>query len=468
MQPPDAPPKQSAQLSVWDAVSIIIGIVVGVTIFKPSFIYDNVSSPWIGLGAWALGGALSFIGALCYAELATTYPRRGGDYVYLTRAFGPLVGFLFGWAQLAAILTGSTGQMAYVFADYAVPLANVQVAYKPWIAVGAVLALTAINLLGVVIGKAAQNLLTVVKVAGLVMILFAGLAYGSAAVTGSGDVAGPGFGLAMVLVLYAYGGWNDAAFVAAEVRDRRRNVPLALLFGTLAITALYMLVNVAYLRGLGFHGLRDSSTPAAAVLDLVAGEKSARLISLLVMTSALGAMNGLIFTGSRVYASLGADYGIFALLGRWHPRWNSPVWALAAQAAITAVMILAVGTDQGRATVDAVLIWAGFGAIPWNQYQGGFETLLASTAPVFWSFFLLTGLSLFVLRDMDRGVERPFHVPLYPFVPIVFCLTCAYMLYSAVAYAKALTFLGLGPFIVGIPLYCLPGRKTGSSASGAM
>jgi amino acid transporter len=449
-QKPESP--LAAQLGLWDAVSIIIGIVVGVSIFKvPSMVFSNVETVWGGLGVWVLGGLLSLIGALCYAELATTYPRSGGDYVYLSRAYGRWVGFLFGWAQLAVILTGSIGVMAYAFADYAVPVLKIDKAWGVWLAVGAVVALSIANVLGVVWGKVVQNVLTIIKILGLTAIVAVGVSRGGAVSWEPQAMEGPGLGLALIFVLYAFGGWNDAAFVAAEVKNQRRNLPLALLLGVGGITVIYLLINAAYLWGLGFDGLRKASAPAA---QLFGGEGwGSTIISVLVMISALGAVNGLILTGSRVYATLGADHSVFALLGRWDPRLRSPVNSLVAQCAICVALILAVGTQLGRNAIDGLLTSVRLNALPWDKYFGGFETLVAGTAPVFWLFFLLTGLSLFALREKDHGIHRPFTAPGYPFVPFVFCLTCAYMLYSSIDYAKGLSLLGIVPLLLGIPLY---------------
>ena len=376
----------SPSLGMWDAVAIIVGIVVGSAIFKsPTMVFQNVSGPGVALGVWAVGGALSFIGALCYAELATTYPRSGGDFHYLTQAFGRLFGFLFGWAQLSVILTGSIASMAYVFADYAGKLWNLESAAQgiqagTGIAVtGAVLTvilvvapiilLSVMNVLGVVVGKVVQNILSLVKVAGLVGIVLAGLFFtagpadgvdstdesvdavalqdvalvdseqaGAAVAEGaesqtpkssdsaasdsaaSASAAGLSLGLAMVFVLYAFGGWNDAAFVAAEVRGQRRNLPLALLLGVGIITVIYLLVNYAYLSVLGFAGARETFTPASDVMQKAVGPWGGKVISILVMISALGAINGLILTGSRVYATLGHEHRVFAWLGRWNQR----------------------------------------------------------------------------------------------------------------------------------------------------
>ena len=264
--------------------------------------------------------------------------------------------------------------------------------------------------------------------------------------------------MAMILVLYAYGGWNDAVFVAAEVRQPHRNMPRALIWGTLLITALYMLVNLALVRGLGFEGLRISRAPAADVLALLLGERGFAGMSLLVMASSLGAVSGLILTGSRVHASVGADHRIFSWLGRWNLRFNSPLYSLVAQASVSLLLIVGVGTAAGRDTIDFVLTRIGLNPLPWTQYGGGFDTLVAGTAPVFWLFFLLSGISLIVLRRKDRDRQRPFTTPLYPVVPLIFILVSAYMLYTSLVYARQLCLLGIVPLLVGVPLYVISSR----------
>ncbi|MFG0334149.1 MAG: APC family permease [Maioricimonas sp. JB049] len=450
-------PPTAGRLSPFDASSLIVGIVVGTAIFKaPPFVFSNVPGPVSGLLVWLAGGVLSLIGALCYCELATTYPRLGGEYVYLTRAYGSWLGYLFGWTQLTAILTGSVGTMAIVFCDYAqhvAGLAGIPVAVS---AVFSVLILTAVNLRGIVFGKLVQNVLTVAKVGGLVAILLAALVAGvpeetvaSPASEGTGVIS---LGLAFVFVLYAYGGWSDAAFIAAEVRDLNRNVPRALLIGVGAITLLYLAVNGAYLLVLGYAGLCSSGAPAADVLERVLGTTAAGAVSVLVMISALGAINGMLFSGSRVFATLGEDHRCMGWMGGWNER-DVPVTAFLSLSALSVGLILAVGTQAGRNLVDGLLGFVNVAPMPWEQYGGGFDTLVTAMAPVFWVFFLLSGLSLIVLRWREGERPRPFRVPLYPFTPIVFCLTSGYMLYSSLMYARQLALFGLVPVLVGLVLY---------------
>ncbi|HHY85203.1 MAG TPA: amino acid permease [Verrucomicrobia bacterium] len=453
-----------AHLSLWDTISIIIGIVIGAGIYETvPLILQNVSGPLMGLGVWVLGGLLSLIGALCYAELGSTYPRSGGDYVYLSRAYGSWAGFLFAWGQLIVLMTGSIGMMAYIFAHYASTFWSFGPASQYVYALGAVLVISAANIAGMVFGKRTQNVLSAAKVAGLLLILLCGLfwpARGDAPAADASTAAAAGsFGFAMILVLYTYGGWNDAAFVVAEVKDKR-NIPRALVLGTLALTLIYVAVNGAYLLALGFHGARESGAIAADVLARPFGQAGARAMSVLVMISALGALNGLVYTGARVYATLGEDYRLFSRLARWHPRLNSPAWSLAAQAAITVGLMTLLGTTAGRSAINSAFGWVGMADVSWETH-GGFDTLLRCTAPVFWFFFLMTGLSLFVLRFRERERPRPFTVPLYPVLPLIFCATCGYMLYSAAAYAGGLIVIGLVPVAFGIFLYWLSLRTAG-------
>ncbi|HWL75224.1 MAG TPA: amino acid permease, partial [Burkholderiaceae bacterium] len=261
---------------------------------------------------------------------------------------------------------------------------------------------------------------------------------------------------AMVLILLTYGGWNDAAFVAAEVRDKKRDIPLSLILGVAIITLVYLLVNLAYLRALGLEGVQQSKAVAAEVLRATMGEGASNVVSLLVMISALGAINGLIFTGSRVYATLGADHGVFAWLSGW-TRGGSPITALITQAVIALAMITAVGTAVGQATLNQAFVTLGLddaNSINWAG-RGGFDTLLKCSAPIFWLFFLLTSISVFILRVIDRDVPRPFKVPLFPVVPAVFTLTCGYMLYSGTEYAGRLGLVGAGLLLAGVPLYLI-------------
>jgi amino acid transporter len=459
VSPEAAQPVQS-HLSLTDSVSVIIGIVIGAGIYETApFILSCVASPGQAMLVWALGGVLSVVGALCYAELATTYPKVGGDYFFQRRAFGPWAGFLFSWSQLTVIMSGSIGLMAFVFADYAVRLFGLGPKDSPWLAVAAVVVLSLANVAGLKSGRRTQNILTALKAVGLTAIVVAGLGWPQASAAAPAPAGGGiGFGLALILVLYTYGGWNDAAFIVAEMKDKQRNIPRALFLGTAGVAVIYLLVNAAYLNGLGFAAARNSKAIAADVLQGPLGTAGAATMSVLVMISALGALNGLILTGARIYAAAGADFPAFGVLARWHSRWGTPVPSILAQMILTLLLVLLVGHEAGRAVLTAAMKAGGFGTLAWEGH-GGFDTLLKCTAPVFWIFFLLTGVSVFVLRAKDRDLPRPFPVPLYPLLPLVFCGMCGYMLYSAINYAGKLSLVGLVPLVAGFAVYLLVGRR---------
>jgi amino acid transporter len=458
----------AGRLAVGDAISLMIGIVIGASLYEtPPEILKNVSGPWVGIGVWVLGGLLSLAGALCYAELASTYPGLGGDYIYLGRAYGPWMGFLFGWAQLAVIRTANIGMLAFVFARYAGNLWGLS--QEEWVAlaVGAVLALSLLNILGVVLGKWTQNVLTAAKVVGLAGIVAVGFAFGHPdALRAAAPMPGAGgIGAALIFVLYAYGGWSDAAFVAAELR-RPAQIARALILGTAAITLIYVAVNAAYIVGLGFEGARTSEAVAAELLDTARVPFGGKAMCVLVMVSALGSINGTIFAGARVYAALGTDHAALAWLGRWG-RSGSPLGALVAQALISIAMILAVGTAGGHRLIDGTVTALSFAPLKWEAYDSGFKALLIGTGPVFWVFFLLTAFAVFVLRRKDRAIERPFMLPspLSLLVPLVFAGTSAFMFYATFAEARHLAIIGAVPLCLGLPLYFVPRRGRGHKKS---
>jgi amino acid transporter len=455
---PDTPrtpePSLAPRLGLWDTVSIIVGIVVGTAIFRsPTVVFQHAGGPWLAMGLWLVGGALAWCGAVCYAELATAYPRDGGDYEYLKRAFGTWCAFLFGWAQLTTVVSGNIAIMAYAFADYGVRIWPAWREHSVWLVAAPVVVLAVFNALGVVAGKWVQNLLSAAKVVGLLGLVLAGLWVSSDKPHAAVD-DGPRtrIGLALVFVLYAYGGWSHAAYVAAEVRDQRRNLPRALVWGVACITLIYLTVNAAYLIALGFDAARRTATPAADVMQLAWGPWGGRAISLLVMISALGAINGMILTGTRIYAVWGADYRPLAWLAAWNRRTVAPVAAIAAQTAIALLLIAIVGTAAGRDSFDAALRAIGLEGLPWDEYSGGFETLVAGSTPVYWLLTLMTGVALFALRITDRSAVRPFAVPFFPLPALVFCGSCTYMLWASIAYARWLVLIGFVPLALGAVL----------------
>ncbi|MDX2231645.1 MAG: amino acid permease [Leptolyngbyaceae cyanobacterium bins.349] len=415
-----------------DAVALIVGIVIGAGIFEtPALVAANSANPMMLLLAWLFGGIISVIGALCYAELATTYPSVGGVYDYLKRAFGTNVAFLFAWARMTVIQTGSIVILAFVFGDYMaqlMPLGDFSASIYAAIAIAL---LTALNIIGLQVGKRTQNWLSAAKVLGLLLVIGAGLLFTSPSETiaPAPTTASGNWGLAMLFVLLSYGGWNEAAYISAEIRDVKRNMVRSLLCSIGLITAIYLLINLAFLHGLGLSGMAQSKAVAADLLRRSFGDLGAVFISFLIAVSTLGATNATIFTGARTNFALGQDFSLFSFLGRWQPRPSSPIPAFLLQGAI-ALALVVLGTVTRK----------------------GFETMVEYTAPIFWFFFLLTGISLFVLRQRDSQRVRPFAVPFYPITPLLFCAVCAYLLYSSLAYTGLGAIVGIGMVALGVPV----------------
>jgi amino acid transporter len=363
---------------------------------------------------------------MCYAELAATYPHAGGDYHFLSRALGRPVAFLFAWARLTVIPTGSVALLGFVFGDYAADLLGAPEASGP-LAAAMVVAVTLVNAAGLRIARGVQNVLTIALVLGLVAVIATGLSLPAAAPPATPTPARPAFGLAMVFVLLAYGGWNEAAYVSTELRGGRRTIATALVGSLLLVMLLYVLANLAYLRGLGVDGVRGSSAVAADLLARGLGPAGATAIAAIVMAAVLTSANATLLMGSRMVWAFGRDFPLFGPLGRWSARASSPVNAILLQGAI-AFALVGLGIASRR----------------------GFEAMVAYTAPVFWLFFLLTGVSLFVLRRRDPGAARPFRVPFYPATPALFCATCTFLFWSSLVYAGPGAIAGVAVLAAGL------------------
>ena len=443
--PNAATPHQT--LSVTDACAMIVGIVIGAGIFRaPSIVAGSVSTEAVFIALWVAGGVISLIGALCYAELGSAFPNAGGEYHFLSRAFGSRLAFLFAWARMSVVQTGAIAAIAFVFGDYATQLwplgGNSPVIY----AVCAVVAVTVLNLAGTRQSKSVQTVLTAALALAIFAVIVAGFLHGGAqpaTAAPAPSAAAPLFSqLALIFILLTYGGWNEAAYLTAEMQDARRNIVRALVLGILAVTVLYVLLNLAYLNVLGLEGMKNSRAVAADLMQATLGGAGRAVLSIIVMAAALSTLNATTFTGARTNFALGRDFGMFSALGRWNERTNTPTAALLTQGVVSLALVLLSAT-----TPD------------------GFETMVAYTAPAFWLFFLLTGLSLFVLRRHTPAVDHPFRVPLYPLTPIVFCAMCAFMLWSSTGYALSKNpgslgaQLGIGVLLLGVPLMFLARPK---------
>jgi len=431
-------------LSVPDGIFLVAGMVIGVGIFKlPGLVAGGAANGTQFFLAWIVGGVACLCGALVYAELASRYPETGGEYTFLRRGLGEGAAFVFAWSRMTVIQTGAIAAVAFVFGEYASQIVSLGPnSAALWAAIG-VAVLTALNFAGTLQSKTLQKLMEILLIAALTAVAIGGIVVGGAPekpAAGSGGA----FTLMMIFVFYTFGGWNEGAYLAGEVRDARRNMVKVLAGGLILVTLLYLLVNWGYYRVLGLGGLKESKAIAVDTMRAVAGDKAALLIALIVCVSALTTMNAAVFTGARTNWALGRDYRLFGFLGNWRASGSTPANALLVQLVIM-----------------LILIWAG------STTRDGFEAMVAYGLPVFWTFLFLTGVTLFVFRA--RSGETPsFRVPLFPVVPIAFLAMCAFMIWSSFDYVANspygpkfgnLVLAGLIVMALGVPLYFLAKRR---------
>jgi APA family basic amino acid/polyamine antiporter len=404
-----------------DVLAITVGIVIGAGIFRtPAVVAGAAGSELALILAWVAGGLLSIVGALCYGELASAYPAVGGDYHFLERAYGPRIAFLYGWARLAVIQTGSMALLAYVFGDYLAAILPIGTHSSSIYAACAILLVTAINWVGIRLGARVQRWLTIAEVAGLVVVILAGLMLAPADAAPRSVGGDSAAGLMMVFVLLTFGGWSEAVYVSAELKDAPRRMGWIMVAGLALVTLLFVLANIAFLRALGLDGMAASDAVAAEVMRRAMGDAGAALVSLTVAIAAFTSANATAITGARTACALGRNFKQLRWLARWESGRETPGNALVAQGGV-ALLLVAVGALA----------------------PDGFRLAVEYTAPVFWFFLLLVGISLFVLRAREPERPRPFRVPLYPLLPAIFCLTSLYLLYSSVAYSGMGALVGI-------------------------
>ena len=432
-------------LSVPDGIFLVAGMVIGIGIFKlPGLVAGAAASGTHFFLAWIIGGVACLCGALVYAELASRYPETGGEYAFLRRGFGEGVAFVFAWSRMTVIQTGAIAGVAFVFGEYATQLVSFGAQSAAiWAAIG-VAVLTGLNVAGTLQSKVLQKVMEILLMTALAAIAIGGIVTGGAPAPAAQGGGGGMFTLMMIFVLYTFGGWNEGAYLAGEVRDARRNMVKVLAGGLILVTVLYLLVNWGYYRVLGLKGLADSKAIAVDTIRVIAGDKAALLIAIVVCVSALTTMNAAIFTGARTNWALGRDYRLFGFLGNWRETGSTPANALIVQLAIM-----------------LVLIWAG------STTRDGFEAMVAYGLPVFWTFLFLTGVTLFVFRR--RNQETPlFRTPLYPVVPLAFLAMAGFMIWSSYDYVMNspygpkfgnLVLAGLVVMAAGIPLYFLAKKR---------
>lgn len=421
-------------ISQRDAITIIVGLVVGAGIFKtPSMVAGLAGdSGWILL-TWLAGALISLAGALCYAELSAAYPHAGGDYHFLARAYGKNVSFLYAWAKATVIHPGSVALLAFVFGDFMSQVIRLGPYSSAIWALAIVLMLTGVNVAGMRESARMQRVLTVLEVLGLLAIVVAGF------VVDRPQSPDPAFfstqpslgllGLALVFVLLTFGGWSEAAYISAEVQGGPKAIVSAMVISLGLITVVYGLVNMALLHGLGVQGLAQSKTPGSDLLAQAFGPWAHKAMGLFVAIAALTSINATLIVGARSNYALGQDWRPLGFLGHWNAQKGNPASAYLLQGLICIALI-------------------GFAGVQVD----GFEAMVEFTAPVFWFFLLLVGLSVFLLRRKDGRAHRPFKVPLYPFTPLVFCAACGYLGYSSLTYAtsQSAVHVSLGVMAAGL------------------
>ena len=439
-------PRLAARLGLFDSTMVVMGGIVGSGIFiNPYVVAQQVHSPALILGAWAAGGAIALAGAFIYAELAARLPRVGGQYAYLREAYHPALAFLYGWVLLLVIQTGGMAAVAVTFAKYFLELTRVTIP-EGLVATLALGLFTAINCLGVRAGSTVQSALMVTKI----------LAITALVVFGWGWVAAPplplrpvldrpvsfdlvtAIGAAMVPVLFGYGGWQTANFIAAEVREPRKNLPRALILGVLGVIALYLSVNVVCVRALGPAGLAQTTTPASAVMRLALGERGASLIALGIAISALGFLSQSFLTAPRVYFAMAEDGLFFSSIGRLSPRTRVPVAAIALQGVFAIVIAL----------------------------SGRYEQILSYVISMDFLFFGLTATCLFVFRRREAqsvaasGDEAgSYRVPGHPVTTVLFIAVSWLFVANTIYKYPGNTAVGIGILLAGIPIYFLWNRR---------
>ncbi len=446
------------RLGLFDGTMVVVGGIIGAGIFlNPAIVAQRVGSPGLILASWALGGAVALLGALCFAELGARRPEAGGGYVYLRETLGPLPAFLYGWTLLLVINSGGIAAVGMTFASYATDLVGLPEALVKPLAIAAIAVLTVINYVGIRPGATTQNVFTVLKLVALGGLILAGLvlaarATGTEAAAGAAGQAPPGvtgavvaMGAALIPVLFAFGGWQNANFVAGEIRDPQRNLPRALLFGVGIVVATYVLANVAYVVTLGAGGLAASTAPAADAMRALLGPAGGTFITAGIVLSTFGFLNLSILAAPRVYQAMADDGLFFRWAARLHPRYRTPAGAIVFQSVWAVVLLLS-------GTYGQLLDWVVFGD---------------------WIFFGLAVVTLFVYRARERAAagksavthggspgdvapepdEATFRAFGYPWLPACFVLVAAIVVVSSILSNPVNAMLGSLLIGAGVPVF---------------
>jgi amino acid transporter len=425
-------------LGLWSSIALVVGITIGSGIFRsPAAVARHVSSPAALMGIWIAGGIITLCGALSFAELAAALPHTGGFYAYLREGWGRRAAFLFGWSQLVLLRASALGGVAIVFGEYFLRALGVDpathvIGARSLAAIAIALAATA-NILGMGLGAAVVNISSIAKLLALGVLIAAAMALGGAHGGGfdhlsaapNSSVAAGGLGLALVSVLWAYDGFADLSFAAGEVRNPQRNLPIAIIGGTLALIAVYVLANLAYLYVLPLDRIRQSPLVAADTMMAIFGRAGAVLVSSLVAMSAFSSLNGIMLSSPRVFFAMAEDGLLFAPLARVHGRFKTPHVAILLAALLGMTLVL----------------------------SQTFETLSNTFVLAIWPFYALSVAAIYRLRRTRPELARPYRVTGYPVVPAFFILAVVWFVVNALVTEPVSTGLTFALILAGLPVY---------------
>jgi basic amino acid/polyamine antiporter, APA family len=449
-----APTELKRDLGPWAAASIVVGTVIGSGIFLvPHDMIARVGTPTMVFVVWIFGGLLTLAGSLSYAELAAAIPEAGGEYAYLREAYGPVWGFLYSWTQMWVAKSGSIATLATGFfyyltnfypsldtVFYRLPLplgpggGPLEFRYGQLLAMALILALAWLNYYGVKLGGEVQVTVTAVKVALIAGIIIVGLGFGHAHAPESAPAAAltsAGFFAALAAALWAYDGWNNVAMVASEIRDPQRNLPRALIGGTLLVIAIYLLANVAYFHVLPARDVAGSTRVAGEMMRRILGAAGANAVSIAAMISIFAALNGSILSGSRVPYAAARDGYFFRSIAAVNPRFHTPGVSILALSAWAAILVL----------------------------SGGYRQLFTYVIFASWILYGMTTAAVLVLRRKRPDLPRPYRTLGYPLVPIVFVLVAVAFIISTLRDSPRESLMGIGLIVLGLPFYWYWNRR---------
>ncbi len=433
-------------LGLKEAITVLMGSIIGSGIFlTPRAIAQATPSPGVILLVWTVSGVLTLFGALAYAELGAMMPRSGGQYVYLREAFGPLWGFLFGWTLFLVIQTGSIAAVAVAFAEYSGYFVPLSPGLMKVVAILCILLLTAVNYVGVRRGGWIQNVFTTLKVGAIVALVAWGFGSGGGSWANFqplwGGVNHDGllraFGVAMVAALWSYDGWNNVGFVAEEIKNPQRNLPLALAFGTLGVILIYLSANLVYMYTLSVSQIAQSQLVAADVARKLVGPAGGLAISAAVLVSTFGTVNGFVLAGPRVYYAMAKDRLFFKRIGEIHGRFHTPAFSIVLQGVWAALLTL----------------------------TGRFEQLFTYVIFASWLYYAMAVSAVIVLRRKHPSAPRPYKTWGYPVVPVLFVAIALWFVYNTLTTDPRDSLMGLFLVLLGLPAYFYWKRRNARSST---